>query len=525
MTARRTNAAVFAALIVTIAFAHAADTRTQATSPNITPADLEHRLRVLAHDSMLGRQTGSRSLRLAVLSVAAELQRLGALPLGQNRTFMQRVPLEHASLDTSRSKLGAGVRSLAYGVDFLPVPGFPGFHFPRRASEALAPIMYGGRLGTSTAVDSALVKKSFVVFHLPVRPNGQPDYQVWNYTHLLGKYHLATGIGVIGLELLPLSVRRRLAEPRLDYDDDARDDPKVPPVYLLTRSAARFYLGDQIDAPAAMLPVLGARAGPASLVSHAFHMNTAALSAPAENVVAVIAGSDREMRSEYVVLSAHLDHLGVAAAADRVDADSVFNGADDGGTGSAALMEIAELIAAMPVKPKRSMLFLWTTAEEHAAIGSNWFLDHPTVPRESIVANINVDMIGRGNDRDIPGGGKNYLQLVGSRRRSVELGTWVEEVNERRTTPCQLDYRFDSDAFRAQYLCVGDHASFFKRGIPSVFVSTGVNGDYHRVTDDVDNIDFAKYARVTQFVADLAIDLANRPARPRVDQARTADNC
>src|SRR5690606_25178921 len=126
-------------------------------------------------------------------------------------------------------------------------------------------------------------------------------------------------------------------------------------------------------------------------------------------------------------------------------ADSVFNGADDDGSGSVSVLAIAQALAAAREKPARSILFIWHTAEEIGLLGSRWFTDHPTVPRDSIVAYLNLDMVGRGGAADIPGGGPTYLQLVGSRRLSTQLGDLVEEANAALDVPFDFDYSFDAD--------------------------------------------------------------------------------
>jgi hypothetical protein len=118
------------------------------------------------------------------------------------------------------------------------------------------------------------------------------------------------------------------------------------------------------------------------------------------------------------------------------------------------------------------------------------------------------------------GGGPDYLQLIGSRRLSTEYGQWIDEVNGRAARPFRIDYQFDADGHPEQYYCNGDHWNFVRYGIPSVFVTTGAHADYHRVSDEVDKIDFEKLTRVTQFVADMALDVANRPARPRIDKPK-----
>jgi hypothetical protein len=285
----------------------------------------------------------------------------------------------------------------------------------------------------------------------------------------------------------------------------------------------------------------------------------------ARNVVAILQGSDPILRNEYVAIGAHNDHLGVrstpmdydsvrafnieldrtgnpmwdrriatdkrvaARAAIHVNVDSlrrirpahldsVYNGADDDGSGTVAVLEIAQNLAAAPVKPKRSILFVWHTGEESGLLGSKWFTEHPTVPRDSIVAQLNMDMVGRGEAVDLAGGGPNYLQLVGSRRVSTELGDIVEKVNSERKTPFKFDFQYDTNGDPNRIYCRSDHYSYARYGIPITFFTTGLHADYHQVTDEVQYINYEHMERVAEFVRDIAVRVANLDHRPVVDK-------
>jgi hypothetical protein len=284
----------------------------------------------------------------------------------------------------------------------------------------------------------------------------------------------------------------------------------------------------------------------------------------ARNVVAILRGSDPVLKDEFVAIGAHNDHIGVRQTAvdhdslraynveltrlgapvwDRnsrarrdslkaiihinVDSlrklrparrDSISNGADDDGSGTVTVLEIAEALAAMPVKPKRSILFVWHTAEEKGLLGSKWFTDNPTVPRGQIVAQLNMDMVGRGSAADIAGGGPDYLQLVGSRRVSTELGDIVEAVNAASPRPFKFDYQYDANGHPERIYCRSDHYMYARYGIPITFFTTGLHPDYHQVTDEPQYIDYEHMTRVADFVRDIAIKVANLDNRPKVDK-------
>ena len=282
------------------------------------------------------------------------------------------------------------------------------------------------------------------------------------------------------------------------------------------------------------------------------------------NVVAILEGSDPSLRAQYVALGAHSDHIGLRSGpidhdsaravnqalwerrgrvagtaslgasetrrviaetnarrgAVRSRADSVYNGADDDGSGAMALLELASSFASLPVKPRRSLLFVWHTGEEINLNGSAWFVAHPAVPLERIVAQINIDMIGRGSARDIEGGGDGYLSVIGPRRLSSELARWVNEVNAAQERPLTLDYSLDADGHPENIYCRSDHASYAARGIPIVFLFTNIHGDYHEVTDEAQYLDYPHYARVTSYIGALVRRIADGDTAPAVDQPK-----
>jgi hypothetical protein len=286
----------------------------------------------------------------------------------------------------------------------------------------------------------------------------------------------------------------------------------------------------------------------------------------ARNVIAVVPGSDPALRGEYVSITAHNDHLGFnhrpvdhdslrafnavirplgadsrphAPSAEetarirgildslrRVHTprlDSIYNGADDDGSGTVALIELAEAFMKGNARPKRSILFVSHTGEEIGLRGSAWYTDHATVPIDSIVAEIDVDMIGRGAATDIKAGGPTYLEVVGSRRLSKEFGDWFEAVNSKEAMPFVFDYEYDVPGHPEQYYCRADHYSYARYGIPSISLSRGSHRDYHQLTDEAQYIDYPDYARLTQMVFDGAMFVANADHRPRLDAPKPVD--
>jgi len=163
---------------------------------------------------------------------------------------------------------------------------------------------------------------------------------------------------------------------------------------------------------------------------------------------------------------------------------------------------------------------VWHTGEELGLFGSQYFTDHPTVPRDSIVAQLNMDMVGRGRAEDENGGGPAYLQLIGTRRLSTELGDMIETVNKARRQPFKFDYQYDASGHPEQYYCRSDHYMYARYGIPIAFFTTGGHKDYHQVTDEPQYIDYDKLANVSQFVHDVGLAVANLNHRVVVDKPK-----
>jgi Zn-dependent M28 family amino/carboxypeptidase len=185
-----------------------------------------------------------------------------------------------------------------------------------------------------------------------------------------------------------------------------------------------------------------------------------------------------------------------------------------------ALLEIAEAAVRSSQRPKRSLLFVWHTGEESGLQGSRWFTDNPTVPRDSIVAQLNTDMMGRGGPSDESTRDPAYMQLIGSRRLSTELGDLVETVNKDGTFGFTFDYSYDADGHPDNFYCRSDHYMYARYGIPITFFSTGGHRDYHQVTDEIEYLDFDKYARAVRFMAAVADRVANLDHRPAVDKPK-----
>jgi len=283
---------------------------------------------------------------------------------------------------------------------------------------------------------------------------------------------------------------------------------------------------------------------------------------PARNVIGILPGTDPKLKGEYISLTAHNDHVGIgqvvehdsirahnavvrfmgADSPERAEtpeeavkvqhildslralrparADSIRNGADDDGSGTVSLIVLAQALSRPGARPRRSVLFVSHTGEEYGLVGSKWFTDHPTVPLDSIVAEIDEDMIGRGSALEVAGGGPTYLEVIGAKRLSVEFGEDLEAANAELPLPFVFNYTFDQPGHPLQYYCRADHYSYARYGIPAVAFSRGEHLDYHQVTDEAQYIDYVNMARVTQLVYNATILIGNANNRPALNGPR-----
>lgn len=228
------------------------------------------------------------------------------------------------------------------------------------------------------------------------------------------------------------------------------------------------------------------------------------------NVIGYIEGST--FKDEYVVVSAHFDHLGKRG-------DDIYFGADDNGSGSSLLLEIAQSFQQGVLegnKPKRNIVFIWFTGEEKGLLGSKYYSQFPIFPLDKTIVDVNIDMVGRTDDNY--GSFTNYTYVIGSDRLSSDLHAINEEANQK-YTGLVLDYKYNDESDPNQFYYRSDHYNFASKGVPAIFFFTGTHKDYHRPTDTVDKIMFDKMARLGKHVFHTIFELANRQDRIRVDGA------
>lgn len=471
-----------------------------AAAATITADDMIHRIGILSHDSMMGRDTPSPGLEETAAYLAAEFRAMGLEPGGENGTFLQRYPLPLRALDTTAVHFGTvdGRNAmLAYGTDFFAAAARP----LGDAGMGHGRMVWVGELGRHELAAGPAVRDQVMVVGLA----GVPD-RAWRLGYQSAR-RAAQAAGarallvVLSPEFTPEHLARQTAMSA--RPQRALVDPYEIPAFFVGREAARRFLergGLDLDTlpveptePVVVPRIEAHFAAPARILEDA----------NPPNVVAVLPGRDPALRDTYVILSAHMDHIGVGTADAR--GDSIHNGADDNASGTSALLEIAQAFATMDERPRRSLVFLAVSGEEKGLLGSRWFSEHPTIPLDRTVANINMDMIGRNAPDSIVVIGMEYSSL-GPLVRSVtashgELGLalmpdpWPEE-------------RF---FFRS------DHFNFVRREIPALFFFAGVHEDYHRPSDEIDKIDGDKAARVARVIFYTIRAIAESADPPRWD--------
>lgn len=229
-----------------------------------------------------------------------------------------------------------------------------------------------------------------------------------------------------------------------------------------------------------------------------------------ENVLGYVEGTDVVLKDEVLIVTAHYDHLGKRG-------DDIYNGADDNGSGTSSVLELAEAFAEAKKKgwgPRRSVLFMLVSGEEKGLLGSEYYVNRPVFPLENTIANVNVDMVGRVDPKHE--GNPNYIYVIGADRLSSELHQINEQANET-YTQLELDYTYNEESDPNRYYYRSDHYNFARNGIPAIFYFNGTHEDYHRVSDTIEKINFEKMEKIARLVFYTSWELANRDKRIEVD--------
>ncbi|TDQ17590.1 peptidase M28-like protein [Algoriphagus boseongensis] len=485
------------ALALGLAFPSLAQNPMQVKYANtITADDLKEYLTYLASDEMRGRDTGSEEGKIAANYLADFYKGLGFTgPV--DGSYFQSVPL--VSVQFSKVTLQVGKNKLVENQDFV----FTGDGDMAKAAktdlvflglvtdENLAKVDVKGKLVGLWAVgqrSNDLITKVMdagAAGIVLVSMEGQA-----NFDRIANRYKSLAGRGRIGFD----------------------QETKQRPVFTVSSDKMAALFGTPVETLKE-----AAKSSPETIASQKANFQVVKSKTPVEafNVMGFLEGTDK--KEEVLVISSHYDHVGVSSTGE------VFNGADDDGSGTVSVMEIAQAFATAAKegnRPRRSVLFLNVTGEEKGLLGSQYYSEHPIFPIANTVTNINIDMVGRVDYEYQNAENKDYVYVIGSEMLSSHLKK-INEYNNITYTNLILDYRYDAEDDPNRFYYRSDHYNFAKFNIPVIFFFNGVHDDYHQVTDTVDKIEFPLMQKRAQLIFHTAWDLANREQRTPVDGTNT----
>jgi Zn-dependent M28 family amino/carboxypeptidase len=519
----------------------------------ITQEQLKDYLYFIASDEMEGRNTPSRGLDLTAKFIAMQLKKWNVKPAGDNGTYFQKITLRRDTIDRANAFLEIGAQRFAYGEEFFRLRG-------NTKGTLSAPLVFvgDGWMVKSKNIDSyagvdVRGKIAVVQMHgaptdpsLIILPKGvtradlKPEAKGTDWADPFTNAQLKGAAGVIVVASPELQsfweqVKQFLSSGGATRVQGLHDEPKTSataiPVFLASQTVgSALYEGEAVNPlkSAETLPAFEMSAGKkfgVAVESKAETMTT-------QNVVAVIEGSDPVLKNEMVAVGAHYDHVGINP--NVPGDDKIFNGADDDGSGTTAVLAIAETLAKMSKKPKRSILFVWHAGEEKGLWGSEYFVKFPTVDLKNVIAQLNIDMIGRSKkpgyqapcDINLKPGqepcnaeltGENEVYVIGSEMMSSELGSLTKGVNDS-FLKMTYNYKYDDPKDKNRFFFRSDHFHYATKGIPIAFWFSGTHEDYHGVGDSPDKIDYAKMERITRTIFLTLWELAETKSRPKIDK-------
>lgn len=511
MRSGRTFFAITATAVTALALA-------QLSVPNGAPvADITERqlrsyLGFVAHDLMEGRDTPSRGLDITALFLSSLCQRWGLVPGGENGTFYQTILLDNRSTNPADTSLTIGETTFSFGDQMIAEP---------TAAEGSGEMVFvGNGIKVANGVDpyAGLNLRGKVIVALsgagPRGLQGRAGADYWTPTEMAREHGAAAIIYLDRNAGSAIWQRRAQSYTSGRYTmPDMSGAPRIPTFYV-GADAAQAILGSDAATVMSAEPTSEAMKSRA-LGSATVKFKVAAQNRSVEthNVIAILPGSDPTLKNEYVIVGAHYDHVGMRVMPDG--SDGLYNGADDDGSGTVAILAMAEAAARARQKPKRSLVFIWHTGEEKGLWGSNYFVNHPTIPLDKVKAMINIDMIGRTKEGSPPSErnadlvSRGSIYMIGPRVFSPALDTLLRRVNNE-TFRLNLDPRYDDRNDPNRFWSRSDHVHYANAGIPIAFFFSGVHEDYHQPGDEIEKIDFGQLEKVSRYILTSLWEIATR---------------
>ncbi len=489
--------------IILIALGAPATLSAQATAldraaATITETDVRRRINIIADDSMGGRNTPSPGLDKTARHIAGEFKRLGLKPGGDGGTYLLSYPIVTRRLLPAQSMVRFGQISGERGVRTTLDAGAALLFGPTDAAVKGGVVLVGGAVVVDSLKAEAIRNRIVVYVPGAASPASIPVVQ---------RLMLSGARGIVVVVKSDSVVAAGIRQ-QAGLRTSAGEGQRTRPIIFIKASVV------VAQVPEAAQQFEQLRAAPITVVQPQLDWegeialrDTILSASSAPNVVGILEGSDPTLKNEYLVYSAHMDHVGIAGEPGgqcaRMGADSICNGADDDASGTAGVMELAEAFSRSGARPKRSVIFLTVSGEEHGLWGSEWFVAHPPVPLAQIIANINIDMIGRN--------WKDTIVAIG--KEHSDLGSTLNRVNAAHPelNMSAIDDRWPAESFYTR----SDHYNFATKGVPVLFFFNGVHQDYHQVSDSPDKIDAEKESRILKLLFYLGQDLANAKQRPR----------
>jgi Zn-dependent M28 family amino/carboxypeptidase len=470
---------------------------------SITAEELKEKLYIYASDEFEGRETGDKGQKIAVEYLKEIYKKLGVKAAKADGNYFQNVPL--VLVNPPKVSIKTDETSFNYYEDFISISDAKTEFID---SKDIVVVGYGIKDARYDDYEDLDVTDKIVVAIAGEPKNEDDTYLIsgsksiskWSNgrQELSSKRNAAKELGAKAFFLINESLFKRYAT--YYKSRDQREGESNLALDVSEKSMYGFLVSESMGA--VLLKTN-------SLKIDFNQVNETVVS---ENVAAMIKGSEKP--DEYIILSAHLDHVGMHDG-------EVFNGADDDGSGTVAILEIAEALKSAQENgegPKRSVIFLHVTGEEKGLLGSQYYTDYdPIVPLAQTVANLNIDMIGR-TDPKRKEGKRNYIYLIGSDKLSTDLHNLSEEVNTKYTN-IELDYTYNDENDPNRFYYRSDHYNFAKNNIPIIFYFNGTHADYHKATDTPDKIEYDLLENRTRLVFYTAWELANRDDAVRVDKA------
>ncbi|MCF8413292.1 MAG: M20/M25/M40 family metallo-hydrolase [Melioribacteraceae bacterium] len=480
----------------------------------------------LADDLLEGREAASRSEKIASLFIAKELQKYGIQPFGDDGSYFQQVPLQTKSYSPESSLVienDDDTSVLNLGEDLIRISrGTPS----KKYWEQNTDLVFGGFGITAEEYNyddyaELDLNGKTVVLALGEPYSEREDFfegeKDTDYSRSAYKIKNAQKKGAVGVLFLPservLSFWDRYKSwtmgksfALVKEEGNSTESDNLPSFAISKNALEYLFEGEEVSF-AELDELLKQNISPAGFEINkkvTFHLIQESKIVNARNVVGILNGTDEKLKDEYVTVGAHYDHVGTAETGE----DKVYNGADDNASGTVAVLESARTLAEAK-NNRRPVVFVFHTAEEKGLLGAEYFTNNSKII-DQVIANINMDMVGREN--------VDSIYNIGSYKLSTQFGDLIKKVNEE-TVKFNFDYRFDAPDDPNRFYSRSDHYHYAKRGIPIVFFFDWMKEDYHKLTDEVAKINFTKIKKVSLLTHNIVLNVANLDEKPVVDHA------